>query len=184
MKNSILHQKKWSRGTLAAIGSNGTPAARLAGRAALAAAAIALAGLERLMPPFFPAMPGVKIGLANLATLAALYWLGPASAALVAATRILVSAFVFGAVSALPYALCGGLLAWAAMCVARRVFGMPGVSMLGAVAHNIGQVCVAVWMLDSRVLFRYLPALTMVGCFTGFALGFVMLNLDKHIKPL
>ncbi|MDR2505924.1 MAG: Gx transporter family protein [Oscillospiraceae bacterium] len=162
--------------------NNRTLAKRLTTQAMLVAAAVVLGGIERLIPPFFPAMPGVKIGLANLATLAALYWLGEIPAIAIAVARILLGTFLFASVSALPYALAGGVLAWAVMCVGRRVFGVPGVSLLGAVAHNLAQICVSVWLLDSTVLFMYIPFLTIIACATGFVLGFVMLNLDNHIR--
>jgi heptaprenyl diphosphate synthase len=148
----------------------------------LVAAALILGWVERLLPPILPALPGVKLGLPNLAALLALAWLGARPALWVTAVRVLLGALLFGGLSALPYALAGGVLAWGGMVCARRWFGLPGVSLCGGVLHNAGQLCAAALLFGNAALFGYLPGLVLAGALCGFALGLAAQAVAKHIK--
>ena len=118
-------------------------------------------------------VPGVKLGLANLVVIAALYLLGIREACLVSLIRIVLAGFTFGNMASLLYSLGGGLLALAAMTAARRLdkFSVTGVSVLGGVAHNLGQLLVAVLVVETASLIYYLPVLLLGGTVSGILIG-------------
>lgn len=152
----------------------------------LVALALLLGFVERLLPPLLPALPGVKLGLANLVTLMALAMLGSGAALRVAVVRIMLSALLFAGVSALPYALAGGLLAWLVMALAWRGqwLGLPGVSLCGGIAHNVGQIGMAALLYGNAALWVYLPGLIAVGGICGFALGLLAQLLKRRLEPV
>lgn len=147
-------------------------------RLTLCAVLLSLALVLSYMERFFPLqmvvpLPGVKLGLANIVTLTALYLLGTGSAAVILALRCLLGAIFAGSITALLFSLCGGILAMLAMSAARRLpfLSIYGVSILGAAAHNIGQICAAMVIMHSTAIGAYLPYLLIVALFTGFATG-------------
>lgn len=140
----------------------------------LTAVAMILSYVESLIP-FFPGVPGIKLGLPNLVTVW-LLWLGTGREALaVAVTRILLTGFLFGNLYSILFSLAGGLLSLAAMALLRRLdgFGICGVSILGGVCHNIGQLFVAAFVVKTFRLAWYLPALVVSGVVTGALIGVV-----------
>ena len=145
---------------------------RLALLSCLTASALLLAWLEFLLPLPIP-LPGVKLGLANLAAVYALYRLGAREALLVSLARILLTAFLFGSLFSALYALAGALCALGVMALLRRAgpFSVYGVSMGGGAAHNAAQVAVAALVAHTEALFSYLPALLICGLATGFVVG-------------
>lgn len=147
-------------------------ARRLALLSCLTASALLLSWLEFLLPLPIP-LPGVKLGLANLAAVYALYRLGAREALLVSLARILLTAFLFGSLFSALYALSGALCALAAMALLKRAgpFSVYGVSMGGGAAHNAGQVTMAAAIAHTEALFSYLPALLICGLATGFVVG-------------
>ena len=159
---------------------------RIAREGLLVALALLLGWVERLLPPLVASVPGAKLGLANLATLLSLTLLGPWAALRVAGARILLSAFLFAGVSGLPFALAGGLLAWGAMALAWRGswMGLPGMSLCGGVAHNLGQIAMAALLYGNAALWAYLPGLTLVGSVSGFALGLLGRILHARLEPV
>ncbi len=134
--------------------------------------AMALSFFESLIPPL-TAVPGVKIGLANIVSLFLLYSLGAPSAAAVALIRVFLSSLLFGSTLSLWYSLAGACLSLAVMIAARRIhiFSMLGVSVLGAVFHNIAQVTVAVIVMETSAIAVYLPSLLISGVLSGIAVG-------------
>lgn len=138
----------------------------------LTATAMILSYAESLIP-FFPGMPGIKLGLPNLVTVW-LLWLGTAREALaVSVMRILLTGFLFGNLYSILFSLAGGLFSLAAMTVLRRMggFSIYGVSILGGVCHNMGQLLVAVLVVETYQLAWYLPALLVSGVATGAVIG-------------
>ena len=134
--------------------------------AVLAALALALSYLESFFPPLLP-LPGVKLGLANIVTVYALYALGASSALAILVVRCLLGSLFAGNASALLFSLLGGL---AAMLVMIALHALPrlsvyGVSVGGAAAHNCGQVAAAMLTLGSAAPLAYLPFLLLVSVF-------------------
>ncbi|MBR3561296.1 MAG: Gx transporter family protein [Oscillospiraceae bacterium] len=142
--------------------------------AILAALALALSYVEGMFPPPVP-LPGVKLGLANIVTLFALYTLGAPSALAILLVRVLLGAMFAGNASALIFSLLGGFSAMLAMVALRRweKLSVYGVSVGGAAAHNCGQVAAAMLTLGSAAPAAYLPPLLVAAVFSGALTGFV-----------
>ena len=160
-----------------------TKAKRTALLGILTALAFGLSWLE-LSIPLDWAVPGVKLGLANLAVMAALCLLGPGAAAAVSLVRLLLSLFIFGNASAFLFSLFGASLSLAGMILLRRTgrFGIPGVSMAGAVLHNLGQLTAAGLLTGTAAVVSYLPVLLAAGTVTGLANGLVLAGVLRILK--
>jgi heptaprenyl diphosphate synthase len=159
---------------------------QLALAAVLVAVAVVLSIAERWIPlELLVPVPGVKLGLANIVTLFALFYLGPVLSFAIVVVRCLLAASVIG-ITSLAFSLSGGLLACAAMLLMKQAFGrgfsLFGISMGGAVAHNIGQVAVASLMLGDAMLFTYLPALMLTGLATGILTAAVSAPLFSALE--
>lgn len=144
--------------------------------AVLTALALALSYLENMLPTaLLVPLPGFKLGIANIVTVFALYYLGPADALAILFARCLLGSMFAGNVSALIFSLMGGMLAMLIMILLHRLPGLSiyGVSIAGAAAHNTGQVLAAVIMLGSGAALAYLPVLLIVSLFTGTLTGFI-----------
>lgn len=153
--------------------------------ALLTALALALSYLENLFPltAAIP-LPGVKIGLANVVTLFALYALGPGQALLILMGRCLLGAVFAGNLNALIFSLLGGLAAMGTMLLLSRLPGLSvyGVSIGGAAAHNCGQVAAAVWTLGNAAPLSYLPVLLGVSLLTGTVTGLLASCLFRALR--
>ncbi|MBQ9227729.1 MAG: Gx transporter family protein [Eubacterium sp.] len=138
----------------------------------LVALAFVLSYLESLLP-FNLGVPGVKLGLANLVVVVALFTVGEKTALPVAVVRIVLAGLTFGNTYSLVYSLAGGLLSFAVMALVRRRSGLSvfGVSMLGGVTHNIGQIAVAAVLMGTYRIAYYLPVLLVAGLVTGLLIG-------------
>ncbi|MCQ2404850.1 MAG: Gx transporter family protein [Clostridia bacterium] len=138
----------------------------------LVALAFVLSYVEALVP-FSLGIPGVKLGLANLVTLVALYLLPAPGAAAVALCRIVLAGFTFGSLSSMLYALCGGVLSFLVMWLCKKLpcFSPVGVSVAGGVSHNIGQLACAVFVMQTASLSWYLPVLLLSGTLAGAVIG-------------
>ncbi len=144
--------------------------------ALLTAMALALSYLENLFPLALAIpIPGVKLGLANIVTVFALYALGPAQALTVLLARCLLGAMFAGNMNALLFSLLGGLAAMLMMTGLVRLgkFSVYGVSVGGAAAHNCGQTAAAVLTLGNAAPLYYLPILLAVSLVTGTLTGLV-----------
>ncbi len=147
---------------------------RLARASLLAAVALILSYIETMIP--LPvALPGVKLGLANIAVVVALFALDAPTACVVAAVKVLASGFLFGSPMMLAYSLGGMALALASMLLLRLVPGISVVvvSMASAICHNVGQIAVACLMLSTPAVFLSLPPLAVAACITGALTGAV-----------
>ena len=140
----------------------------------LTAVGLIAAWLESLILPPMP-VPGAKVGLANVATLAALYLMGPGPAAMVTVARVLLANALFCSLASCVYAMAGGICAWGAMTLLKRVgrFSPVGVSAAGGCVHNLAQLAMAAILTRTPGLAGYLPALmaagTLAGAITGVA---------------
>ncbi len=150
---------------------------RLATAATLTAAALILSYLEAVLGFLIP-IPGVKLGLANLATLLLLYTYGVSYAAVVSVLRICLAALLFGSPFSLLYSLVGGVLAFLGMLLLRRLSFSPiSASTLGGMLHVIGQLGVACLVTETPRLLYYLPVLVAAGFLTGIAIGALAVRL-------
>lgn len=151
--------------------------------ALLTALAMALSWLESLL--VLPGLlPGMKVGLANLAVLFALYRLGLREAAAVSLVRVVLAAATFGNAYSFAYSLAGAALSLAVMAILKRLdrFSILGVSIAGAVCHNLAQLLVAMAVLGTARLGWYLPALLVSGVAAGTAMGAAGAAVTERVK--
>lgn len=146
------------------------------------AIAMVLSYLESLIPLSF-AVPGVKLGLANIAVVFVLYKLGAKEAVLVSAFRIIWMAILFGNFLTLAYSAAGAVLSLTAMILLKRSerFSAVGVSVTGGILHNAGQILVAMLIMETAQIVYYLPVLCISGIAAGVAVGIASAILIKRI---
>lgn len=151
----------------------------------LTALAMIFSFIETLIPLSI-GIPGVKLGLANLVTIVCLYIMGPIGAITVSFLRILLVGLTFGNASMLMFSAAGGALSLICMILARKsgLLSTAGVSMIGGVMHNVGQLAVASRVVKTAGVFAYLPVLTAAGVITGIVIGIVAAAVIKRLKPL
>ena len=151
--------------------------------ALLTTAAMILSYLESLLPSI--TVPGVKMGLANIAVIFALYRLGFREALAVSLIRVAMVSTLFGSLGALLYSLAGACLSLIVMAVLKKLdlFSETGVSVAGGVGHNLGQVLMAMLLLDTARLIWYLPVLIVTGIAGGILTGLTAAMLIRRIPP-
>lgn len=137
----------------------------------LAAVAVTFGWIERLLPA--APIPGIKLGLANTAVLITLYILGGTYAVSVSLIRVFVNSLLGAGLFGGFYALCGAGISVCAMILAKktRKFGVLGVSVVGGVSHNLGQIFAAVLFTENTKLFFYFPILILSGIAAGVTVG-------------
>lgn len=142
-----------------------------------------IASYVELLIPVPIGIPGVKLGLANLVIVWALYGLRPTEAFAVNGMRILLSGFMFGNLSMILYSLAGALLSFLCMYLVKKsgAFSVIGVSLTGGVAHNVGQLLVAMLVLESLNLVYYGSVLLLSGLITGLLIGIVTREVYKRV---
>ena len=140
--------------------------------AMMIALALVFSYVETLIPINF-GIPGVKLGLANLVIVAALYLIGGKEAFLVSVVRIFLSGFMFGNLASIMYSLAGGLLSLAVILKKTDKLSILAVSVLGGICHNIGQLIVAILVVENLKLIFYVPVLLISGFVTGLLIGIV-----------
>lgn len=150
---------------------------------ALAALALIFSYVEALIPFNF-GVPGIKLGLANLVVVTGLYYLSVWDVLAVSLIRILIAGLLFGNGVSIIYSLAGGLLSFVIMCAVKKTgaFSIVGVSVLGAVFHNVGQIAAACFVMKTAVIVYYLPILMIAAVPTGFLLGFVSGRVLKILQ--
>lgn len=146
------------------------------------AAAVLLGYVETLIPVFVT-VPGMKLGLANLAAMVVLYRWGFREALFVQIVRISVIGFLFGNLFAIAFSLAGGLLSLSVMGILKRTggFGTVGVSVAGGVSHNIAQIIVAALIVENFRVIYYLPPLLVSGVVTGILIGILSAETQKRL---
>lgn len=147
--------------------------------------ALILSYAEAQIPAFF-AVPGMKLGLTNVVVLFALYQMGSKSAVAVNLLRILLVAMLFGNGMSLAYSVAGGLLSGLIMILLKKTgrFGIVTVSVSGGIAHNIGQILVAMALLKTSALAWYLLVLWFTGLGSGFVIGLLGGELCRRLKRI
>ena len=154
---------------------------RLVLLAMLTAVAMILSYVESLLPSV--GIPGVKMGLANIAVIFALSRFGWKEAAALSLVRVVLVSLLFGSVGAMLYSLAGAVLSLAVMALLRRIdrFSTVGISVAGGVAHNAGQILMAMLILQTKQLLGYLPVLAVSGIAGGVLTGLAAALLIRRI---
>lgn len=159
----------------------GRPVRRLVSLAAFVALALILSFIESRIPTFV-AIPGVKIGLANIVVVFCLYRMRSADAVVVSLVRVALSSLLFGSLTSFLYGLGGATVSLALMIVLKRLnFGSIAVSTVGGVSHNIAQIAVASILLGTNVVGYYLPFLVLSGTIAGIVVGVAGGILEKKV---
>lgn len=157
---------------------------RLAFLSIMTAFALVLSYLEALLPPVYAAVPGVKVGLPNIVIIFLLYRLSVKEAALVSFVRLLLVSLLFGNAMTLLYSVAGAVLSLVVMWIFKKLklFSMVGISILGGVFHNAGQIVVAAVVLQTAEIGLYMPVLAVSGTLAGIAVGLIAAILLKKLQ--
>ncbi len=149
------------------------------------ALALIFSYVETLIPLNF-GIPGVKLGLANLIILVALYKMNLKEAYILSVVRVVLSGFIFGNLFSIVYSLAGGLLSLTVMAVLKKSnqFSTIGISIAGGVFHNVGQLLMAMIVLESFNIVYYFPVLLVSGAITGCVIGIVANEMLKRLYKL
>lgn len=149
------------------------------------ALALIFSYVETLIPIHI-GIPGVKLGLANLIVVIALYRIGVKESYVLSVLRVILAGFLFGNLFAILYSLAGGLFSLTVMAFLKKTekFSVLGVSMAGGVFHNIGQLMMAAIVLESLSITYYLPVLLISGIVTGLLIGIVANEMLKRVRGL
>ena len=146
------------------------------------ALALIFSYVESLIPFQF-GIPGVKLGLANLIIVIALYKMRLFEVFLLSIVRILLSGFIFGNYFSILYSLAGGLLSLAVMALLKKLggFSVIGISVVGGVFHNVGQLLTAMVVVETFSVIYYVPVLLVAGVITGFLIGIAAGEMLKRL---
>lgn len=146
------------------------------------ALALIFSYVESLVPFNF-GIPGVKLGLANLIIVIALYKMKFSDAFLLSVVRVVLSGFIFGNYFSIIYSLAGGILSLCVMAGLKKTdkFSVMGISMAGGVAHNVGQLIVAMIVVETLSIVAYVPVLLISGLVTGLLIGIVSAEMLKRL---
>ncbi|MBQ5884817.1 MAG: Gx transporter family protein [Clostridia bacterium] len=141
--------------------------------ALFSAMAIIFSYIEAILPPIWSAIPGIKVGLANIVTVALLYRFSIKEASIVAFIRIIIIALLFGNAMTLMYSIAGFVLSIAIMAILKKtgMFSTVGVSIAGGVFHNLGQIIVAMIVLQTKEIGYYMIILAITGTVAGILIG-------------
>ncbi len=152
----------------------------------MAALAIVLSFLETLLPPIVSAVPGIKLGLPNLIIILMLYKFSVKEAAYVSAVRLLAVTLLFGSVMTFIYSFVGAVFSLTVMAVLKRLewFSKVGVSVLGGVCHNLGQIIVAVIILQTKEIGYYFPVLAISGVIAGTLIGLCAVLVSNRMDKI
>ena len=151
----------------------------------LVALAMIMSYLEAQLPVFF-AIPGMKLGLTNIVVLTALYEMGYGSAAVINLIRIFLVSVMFGNGVSLAYSLAGGILSGAVMMLLKKtnLFSMIAVSIAGGIAHNVGQILIAMFLLHTSAIGWYLLVLWITGLASGAVIGIIGGELCERFRRI
>ena len=150
--------------------------------AMFAALALIFSYIEVLVPIPLP-IPGIKLGLANLVIIIAIYRMGFRYSFTINMVRIVAAGLLFSGVFGMLYSLAGGILSIVVMYLLYRTnkFSMVGVSMAGGVCHNLGQLMTAVVLLENTGILSYFPVLLFSGLITGILIGILAYVIEKRL---
>ena len=154
----------------------------------LTSVALVLSYVESILPPIWAAVPGIKVGLPNVVIIFLLYRYGVKEAAIVSFIRIFIVSLLFGNVMSMAYSFAGAILSIVLMAICKKikVFSTVGTSIVGGVAHNAGQILVAIFLFDTVQIGYYMIILaitgTIAGVFVGIAGALLLKRLNKKSK--
>ena len=131
-------------------------------------------------------VPGVKLGIANIAIISVLYLLGSGQALLVNLLRITLTAVLFGNFNSFLFSMAGGMLSLLVMVLLKKSghFSIVGVSVAGGVFHNVGQITAAVFLMETTAIYYYLPVLLIFGIVTGIIIGLMGGYVTQRVYPV
>lgn len=148
----------------------------------MSALAIILSFVESLLPPIWSAVPGIKMGLPNIVVIFLLYKFSIKEAAVVSFIRLITVGLLFGNFMTFLYSLAGAVLSLLVMWLLKHInrFSQIGVSIAGAVSHNLAQVVVAILLLGTKEIGFYMPVLAVSGTVAGIFVGLSGIMLLKY----
>lgn len=154
--------------------------------ALLTSCALVLSYVEALLPPISASIPGIKAGLCNIIILFVLYRFSLKEATAVSGVRLLVVMLLFGNPSTFVYSLAGAVLSLAVMALLKRfdAFSITGVSVVGAICHNLGQIIVAAIVLQTIQIGYYMIVLAITGSIAGVFVGLAGAGLMKATEKI
>ena len=149
------------------------------------ALALMFSYIETMIPIRF-GVPGIKLGFANIMIVIMLYKGSAKEALLLSIVRIMLSGFLFGNLSSILYSIAGGVLSLEIMTLLKkqRGFSVIGVSVAGGVSHNVGQLIVAMLVVETYQVGYYFPVLLVAGVLTGLGIGVVSQEVLKRIRNI
>lgn len=150
----------------------------------LTSVALVLSYLESILPPIWAAVPGIKVGLPNVVIIFLLYRYGVKEAAIVSFIRIFIVSLLFGNVMSMAYSFAGAILSIVLMAICKKikVFSTVGTSIVGGVAHNAGQILVAIFLFDTVQIGYYMIILAITGTIAGVFIGIAGALLLKRLN--
>lgn len=156
---------------------------RIARIALMTSLALIFSYVEAIIP-YNPGIPGIKLGIANVVTVIALYRFGWKDAAAVSVLRIVIAGFLFNGMFGMLYALAGAAVSFVGMLLLKktRLFSVTGTSMAGGVLHNLGQLLVASAIIEDLRMFFYFPVLLFSGIASGIAIGIAATLILNRLK--
>ncbi len=154
--------------------------------ALFASLALLLSYVEMLLPPIFTGVPGIKMGLPNIVIILILYRFGIKEAAIVSLVRLLIVSILFGNITMLWYSLAGAVLSLAVMGMLKKldILSTVGVSVAGAIMHNVGQMIVAVLLMQTSEIGYYMIVLSITGTVAGIFIGLCGALLHKRLAKI
>ena len=149
------------------------------------ALALMFSYIETMIPIQF-GVPGIKLGLANIMIVIMLYKSSAKEALLLSIVRIMLSGFLFGNLSSIIYSIAGGVLSLGIMTLLKKQggFSVIGVSVAGGVSHNVGQLIVAMLVVETYQVGYYFPVLLVAGVLTGLGIGVASQEVLKRIRNI
>ena len=149
------------------------------------ALALMFSYIETMIPIQF-GVPGIILGFANIMIVIMLYKSSAKEALLLSIVRIMLSGFLFGNLSSILYSIAGGVLSLGIMTLLKKQggFSVIGVSVAGGVSHNVGQLIVAMLVVETYQVGYYFPVLLVAGVLTGLGIGVVSQEVLKRIRNI
>ncbi|MFQ9515292.1 MAG: Gx transporter family protein [Eubacterium sp.] len=146
--------------------------------------AVILSYIETLIPAI--GIPGVKLGLANFAIVLALYFLGYKAGITINIIRIIIIGAFFGNLFSIYFSIAGAVISYAVMALLKKTekVSMITVAIVGGVFHNIGQIIIAFFVVDTYGVFTYIPVLIISGIITGSIIGILADIIYKRTKHI
>lgn len=149
----------------------------------MAALALIFSYVEAIIP-YSPGVPGIKLGIANIVTVIALYKFGPKDAAAVSIIRIVIAGLLFNGLFGMLYSLAGAAVSLIGMILLKKtdLFSVVGVSMAAGVLHNLGQLLMASALISDLRIFFYFPVLLFSGIAAGIIVGIVSAYILRTLR--